>query len=142
MGMEITVWDDSYIMPNERPDPKWNESDVEVLFHRRRQKKFYQKCLQYLFIKKLNWTALIDVDEYIVLNPILSDKTHLFRKNNNSKSNYMYTSVPVDKRSYSNTMKAFGRDVRHRNIIEFNERLETRTRIPPIGTITVAQLIE
>jgi len=77
LGMDITVWKNQSIFwedgnkPYEKLDfVITNETTHRHLKerHRHRQRTFYQKCLQTLHDEGMNWTTLIDIDEYISFN--------------------------------------------------------------------------
>lgn len=70
--MDITEWTDIDFMPPTAMDahlnvPPLNQDALTALF-RRRQEEFYARCMARLKYEGQTWTALIDTDEYILLN--------------------------------------------------------------------------
>jgi len=73
-GMEIVLWNDVDY------NHSINEDLDEKHQHRQRQKHFLAKCMMYHKDRNRSWVAIIDPDEYITYNTIVSDDPHPYRK--------------------------------------------------------------
>ena len=68
LDMTIVRWNDDQFLPLHWQDRIMSEEDPIGLLqkHRERQKHFYPACFEYLQNAGRQWTAVIDIDEFIV----------------------------------------------------------------------------
>lgn len=64
--LQITEWNDTDIFP---PDEVPAADDAAVNTHRDRQTRFNARCLQQLAHDNRHWVVMVDVDEFLVINP-------------------------------------------------------------------------
>jgi hypothetical protein len=69
LNMTILTWTDKdFIVWEDEPSDKNLSLSFLTSRHDRRQRLFLEKCMQHLYQQGRNWTAMWDVDEYVIFN--------------------------------------------------------------------------
>jgi hypothetical protein len=67
----VRVWNDTHFLPQEwlNRGPKADDATSKFVLHRERQRNFYPTCLQALKHAGRQWTMVVDIDEFVLINP-------------------------------------------------------------------------
>ena len=70
-NMTITRWNDTHFLPQEwlNRGSKADDATSKFVLHRERQRNFYPTCLQALKHAGRQWTTVVDIDEFVLINP-------------------------------------------------------------------------
>jgi len=99
--MKITEWYEEDLMPPHllSAHRRVNTSDSEALkaLYIERQIQFYTRCMATLNAEDMTWAAMIDTDEYVIVNPVVSDNLRLQHTEQN-RTIHQILSDPVNRR--------------------------------------------
>jgi hypothetical protein len=70
-NITIVVFNDTDFLPQEwlNRGPKADDATSRFVLHRERQRNFYPTCLQALKHAGRQWTMVVDIDEFVLINP-------------------------------------------------------------------------
>ena len=79
--MTWELWDETHVFPSPESLQTLRDQGDLVKLHRARQSYFYAQCMRELKLRSKNdnqdeWVILTDVDEYVTINPRVSQKGH------------------------------------------------------------------
>ena len=69
LGMEITEWNEADFGFKDSLDPDKNTKESLRTKQRKRQRLFLAECLTHLYYRGRSWTACIDPDEFVTVDP-------------------------------------------------------------------------